>query len=163
MARLRRPRTPLAERLVETLDVVGRDAALADTLGVSAPTLQNYERGLNVPNAEFFSRLKVLSGVSVDWLLTGEGLMFDVQSPRLPTEAVIKTDMQSKYIKPIVLRLARIQKDKNLHLESDFVWWVVSSIHNALLEEHFGADVDTKEFDKLLTELIDKQMEIEGW
>ncbi len=89
--------------------------------------------------------------------------MYDEQKPKVPADAILKTDMQSKYIKPIVQRLARVQKDKDLHLEPDLVWWIVSSIHNALLEEHQGADVDTKEFDELLTELIDKQLEIAGW
>jgi transcriptional regulator with XRE-family HTH domain len=163
MAKPKNPRTPFAERLVKIVDMFESDHDLPTELGVSYTSLSEYQRGKSQPRGEFFERLQKLTGVNLNWLLTGEGLTFDEQTPKVPADAILKTDMQSKYIKPIVQRLARVQKDKDLHLEPDLVWWIVSSIHNALLEEHLGADVDTTEFDELLTELIDKQLEIAGW
>lgn len=163
MAKPRKPQTEFAARLNEALSDFQDGEELASRLGISFGALQNYRRGVRKPNIEFLENLKELTDVRVDWLLTGEGLMFDETPPKLPDGAPINVDMQSKYIKPIVLHLARVQKKKQIHLEPDLIWWIISSIHNALLEEHHGADVDSDEFNELLTELIDKQLEKGGW
>ncbi len=163
MAKPKRPTTPFAERLVEIIDLFEKEYDLPAELGVSYASLADYQRGKSEPRAGFMERLSKLTGVNLNWLMTGEGLMFDETPPKLLDGAPINVDMQSKYIKPIVLHLARVQKQKQIHLEPDLVWWIISSIHNALLEEHHGADVDSDEFDGLLTELIDKQLEVAGW
>src|SRR5262249_10510614 len=43
----------------------------AEEIGVSAPTVQNYERG-RLPEAEVLYRIAVIHGVTMEWLLMGE-------------------------------------------------------------------------------------------
>ncbi|EFL50722.1 helix-turn-helix domain protein [Solidesulfovibrio fructosivorans JJ]] len=44
----------------------------AKVMGVAGPTLYAYLRGKRVPSTEFLLNLKAKTGVSLDWLLTGE-------------------------------------------------------------------------------------------
>lgn len=51
---------------------------MAATLGMSAGVLRKYETGLNVPGGEALSAFAT-SGVNMNWLLTGKGLMSEAQ------------------------------------------------------------------------------------
>lgn len=163
MAKPKTPETPLAKRLVQIIDFINESGLDVTSLGVGKTALSEYQRGTKVPRSDFLVNLHSLCGVNLHWVLTGEGLMFEETPPKLPDGAPVNVAMQSKYIKPVLQHLARVQKQKQIHLEPDLVWWIISSIHNALLEEHHGANVDSDEFNELLTELIDKQLEKGGW
>jgi len=43
-----------------------------DKLGIGQGQLSKYELGLSVPNAEVLLKLKICSGKSIDWIVTGE-------------------------------------------------------------------------------------------
>lgn len=47
--------------------------AFADRLGTDKNTIGRYERGERLPDSAFLCRLHSLTGVSLDWLLTGSG------------------------------------------------------------------------------------------
>ena len=63
--------------LRERLDMSQR--AFAEMIGGLPPTtISKYEQGLIKPSAEILSKLGN-KGVNINWLLTGEGLMFETQ------------------------------------------------------------------------------------
>ena len=45
----------------------------AEKIGLSQRTIANYENGDNIPNAEVVTRISDIFGVSLDWLLNGQG------------------------------------------------------------------------------------------
>lgn len=68
--------TTTSVRLREALDTKGlkiKDAA--ETCGIPYRSFQNYTLGLREPNAEAFRLICTHLGVSLDWLLAGEGSM----------------------------------------------------------------------------------------
>lgn len=67
----------IATRLRSVLDQKGlsiREAS--DLVGIPYRTLQNYLLDEREPNAKAMGALRTHLGISVDWLLTGEGSMF---------------------------------------------------------------------------------------
>jgi transcriptional regulator with XRE-family HTH domain len=67
----------IATRLRSVLDLKGLSIKEAsDAVGIPYRTLQNYLLDEREPNAKAMSALRTHLGVSVDWLLTGEGSMF---------------------------------------------------------------------------------------
>ena len=49
---------------------------LADNLGISANSINNYENGRRKPNFEFLELLVQVYNVNLNWLITGKGEMF---------------------------------------------------------------------------------------
>ena len=47
----------------------------AEKIGLSQRTIANYENGDNIPNAEVVTRISDIFGVSLDWLLKGQGAL----------------------------------------------------------------------------------------
>lgn len=72
MGRTLKPSTPFAQRLILARGKKSR-AEVALALGCPVETLGNYERGRTFPDLERLRRLRQVLGVSLDWLLTGEG------------------------------------------------------------------------------------------
>ncbi len=72
------PRTALAARLLKLREATsGEDRdRFAMLTGISKSTIGNYERGDRVPDADMLNRYRAASGVSGDWLISGEGEMF---------------------------------------------------------------------------------------
>lgn len=64
--------------------------------GIRKGTLRNYIRGERVPDDAALILLKAATGVSIDWLLTGEGEMYAPAAP-LDTEAL--TEIVEKVLK----------------------------------------------------------------
>lgn len=72
------PKTELGKRLREVRLALGdplRDDA-ARKLGVSKSSIANYERGERVPDASVLETYRRKYGVDINWLLTGDGKMF---------------------------------------------------------------------------------------
>lgn len=74
MARPLKPATPFAERLIQARGAMSRDDAAA-ALGCKTDTLGDYERGRTFPPPEVLERVPDVYGVSLDWLITGQGEM----------------------------------------------------------------------------------------
>ena len=64
------------------MDIAGRirmvrgnlsQVKFAEKIGLSQRTIANYENGDNIPNAEVVTRISDIFGVSLDWLLKGQG------------------------------------------------------------------------------------------
>ena len=61
----------------------------ATKIGISQGAIQKWEENTSVPKADALARLKDAFGISIDWLLTGEGEMYGGQPPQTqhPAEA----------------------------------------------------------------------------
>ena len=71
--RPRKPKTDLAKRLISARESAGKSIdETAEFCGVSAGALANYERGDNVPDAEFLRNFVQLTGVDSWVLISGE-------------------------------------------------------------------------------------------
>ncbi|MDG3444696.1 helix-turn-helix domain-containing protein [Nitrospirillum amazonense] len=95
MARPLRPQNAFAERLIQARGEMSR-IEVAQKLDVNIETLGGYERGKNAPPYSFLADIKALYGVSLDWLITGEGEMRPSAQPQLEpvsTTEVLPVDL----------------------------------------------------------------------
>ena len=166
MARVRTPKTPFAERLNDVLVVYDDDfpkEKLAERLGVSFGTLQNYRRGERNPNVEFLETLKGLSGVNIEWLVTGEGIAFDPEKLDVPVSAAAQMNMKDGYVKAIVDRLIQVHSKTDRPINQELFWWVVTTVHQEFVERFDGADASADEMEPILDAFIDQQAKKAGW
>lgn len=78
----------IAARLRSVLDKKGLSIKEAsDLVGIPYRTLQNYLLDEREPNAKALSAIRTHLGISVDWLLTGEGSMTGVPAQQVQTGA----------------------------------------------------------------------------
>ncbi|WP_375704483.1 helix-turn-helix domain-containing protein, partial [Bartonella sp. AD328YNZD] len=72
------PKTELAKRLREIRHTLGfaERKQFAKHFDIPETTMRNYETGLQEPPASIMRIYKNRCGVSLDWLVTGEGEMF---------------------------------------------------------------------------------------
>ena len=79
----------IATRLRSVLDLKGLSIKEAsDLVGIPYRTLQNYLLDEREPNAKALSAIRTHLGISVDWLLTGEGTMTGAAPQQEQTGAV---------------------------------------------------------------------------
>jgi len=83
------PSTPLAKRLREVRKALGNPerAEFAVGLDISKSTIAFYERGERTPDANVLKQYRDRHGVDLNWLITGEGDMFqssEVEPTGLP-------------------------------------------------------------------------------
>jgi len=74
MPRKLKPSTPFGERMIQARGKLSRHA-LAELLDCPPNTLGNWERGRTFPDRDVLVRIRDVLGISLDWLLTGEGTM----------------------------------------------------------------------------------------
>ncbi len=74
MARPSKPKTALAQRLIDVRGQVTRED-FARSIEVIPGTYANYERGDAEPNSSVLGNLARVHGVNLHWLLTGQGSM----------------------------------------------------------------------------------------
>ncbi|MBD8890185.1 helix-turn-helix domain-containing protein [Labrenzia suaedae] len=55
-------------------------------LGISEGTYANYERGDRIPDVNLITKVSLSEGISLDWLLLGEGPMRRNETPALPSD-----------------------------------------------------------------------------
>jgi len=79
MARPEKIKTPVGQRLSDVRKELGfpERQPFAEALGVPKTTLGNYERGDRDPDLLLLSEYRDRFGVNINWLVTGEGEMFD--------------------------------------------------------------------------------------
>lgn len=139
MARPETLKTDLGRRLRAVREKLGDPPRedFARLLGISAKTLGNYERGDNVPDAEALSAYREKTRVSINWLLTGDGEIFD--SPPIPS-APGAVQFQSPGLQAQQLgRSARLGPDEIRRLERAII-----IIEQALADVRRDAPPDVK-------------------
>ncbi|MRH22687.1 S24 family peptidase, partial [Rhodovulum strictum] len=84
----------LGRRLTQVREAAGFKTRkeLAATLEMNAETLGGYERGTSIPDHAFLKLYKDKFGISIDWLVTGEGEMSLSDVPRSPWEPLLAQD-----------------------------------------------------------------------
>jgi len=89
----------IATRLRSVIDDRGMSIKEAsEVVGIPYRTLQNYLLGEREPNAKAMAAIRTHLGISLDWLLTGEGSMFlgvsagtsDAQAANQQEEAILE-------------------------------------------------------------------------
>ncbi len=65
-------REAVAGRIREIRGFKLTQGEFARRLGVSQAMLSKYERGQNTPTIDILLKLKIFSGRSIDWIVTGE-------------------------------------------------------------------------------------------
>jgi transcriptional regulator with XRE-family HTH domain len=99
------------DRLAGARDASGlSQKGLADKLGVKQSVIANWEQDTKEPRANRLQMLSGLLGVSLTWLLTGEG-----EGPEEPLEdAPVSTDMLALMAEMRVLRTQLLQSGEKL-------------------------------------------------
>ncbi|MBB4077046.1 transcriptional regulator with XRE-family HTH domain [Bartonella fuyuanensis] len=72
------PKTELAKRFREIRRALGfaERKQFAKHLGITAGSIGTYETGISEPTASVLSKYQEVCGISLDWLVTGNGEMF---------------------------------------------------------------------------------------
>lgn len=60
--------------------------ALADNVGIALQTVQNYELGKREPSFAFMYYLLTVYNVNINWLMTGQGQMFNAAQNEPPED-----------------------------------------------------------------------------
>ncbi len=116
----------LGDRLAAGRDAAGMtQAQLAQRLGVRAKTLRDWEDDVSEPRANRLQMLAALLGVSLRWLLTGEG--DDVAPPDAQGAAIdpaLKTALaELRSVRGDLLKLGeklgRLEKTLRLHMSDE--------------------------------------------
>lgn len=86
-----KPDGSIGSRLRDTLNSRGLSlASFASKSGIAYRSLQNYVAGEQNPGAEALLKIKEALGLSIDWLLTGEGSQFIEERDVTPRRATIR-------------------------------------------------------------------------
>lgn len=92
MARPSVAKTPFSQRLTAVREALGykERKAFAEKLNMHPDTLGGYERGDTFPDQQFLTHYKREFSVNLDWLITGDGRMFnsvaDIISERIAAD-----------------------------------------------------------------------------
>lgn len=94
-----KPKTELARRLCAARLALGFEQRkqFALHIGVHPGTLGKYEIGLSEPHASFLALYKTQCGISLDWLVTGKGDMYDHNGRKSPPLA--ESDINAAYLR----------------------------------------------------------------
>jgi transcriptional regulator with XRE-family HTH domain len=129
------PETPLGYRLREVRRHFGVEQRelFAISLGVSKDALAMYERGKNVPTATVLAAYREKYGVSLEWLVTGEGNMFaNPPKARIPEAPSVDPEIMKK-LSRIVIR-AYDDANANIKLRPEDVVAKTAELHNELVK-----------------------------
>lgn len=116
----------LGDRLAAARDAAGMtQSGLAQRLGVRVKTLRDWENDVSEPRANRLQMLAALLGVSLRWLLTGEG--DDVTPPEAegvqPDPKMQATLAELRTLRGEILRmgekLGRLEKSLRLQMTTD--------------------------------------------
>ncbi|XHC12327.1 helix-turn-helix domain-containing protein [Labrenzia sp. ac12] len=128
------PETELAKRLklLRKKSDTGDQKSFATALGVSQSALSNYEIGVREPTAAALTAYARVTGVSLDWLLTGEGPMF-ADPGKMPDQRSLRS------IDPVVIgeigrMILRIYKEEEVRLPPIVLLSEQARSYNALVE-----------------------------
>jgi transcriptional regulator with XRE-family HTH domain len=106
--------------------------SFAVALGVSQSALSSYERGQSDPSSKALAAYARLTGVSLDWLLTGEGGMFS--DPEKSSPARVRPEIDPVVIGEIGRLLVRVEKELGIDLPAIVLLAEQARSWNALVE-----------------------------
>jgi transcriptional regulator with XRE-family HTH domain len=119
LAREEKNKTALGQRLREVRRRLGDPERedLCLRLGISKQSLANYERGDRVPDATVLLAYRSSLGVNINWLVSGDGNMFDSEAVALDGNSAqllhdfkqLPEDRQLDIIDIVQITLKRVQ------------------------------------------------------
>jgi transcriptional regulator with XRE-family HTH domain len=133
MARPAKPKTALAQRLIELRGDHTKEE-FATALGVNPGTYANYERGISEPKVELLDRIADLFNADLHWLLTGK----PAPNSR-PTKAIARAPAsQSAVIDPDLLKqiariITRAHAEAQIRLPADAQATELANAYNLLM------------------------------
>lgn len=125
------PKTPLGARLRgirKKLNDVEREK-FAQSLGISKNTLAYYERGERTPDADVLERYRLIFGIDINWLLTGEGNMFTNAATAPTSLRIIDTNVLAE----ISGAVDDVYRSLGQHPSKKLITSVSADIYNAML------------------------------
>lgn len=127
MGRPTKPKTPLAQRLVETRGERAR-VDFSESLGIKIHNYTAYERGISVPSVEAMNLIAKHEGINLHWLLTGEGEMYlPDEPPTIPLDADL--------MEIVVEAVGEYQvKDKRFKFEHEKRWVIYMICYRKIAE-----------------------------
>lgn len=134
MGRSLKPSTPFAQRLIQARGEASR-TDIAKALGCPLETLGNYERGRTFPDQEMLGRLRKVLGVSLDWLITGDGAMRCGYPAPLATEG-----LDERFFVQIVGGIVDVLHGLGQPAEAEAVAILAASWYNDLIATCHSAD-----------------------
>lgn len=123
------PKTPLGRRLREVRRHFGVDnrEPFAKTLNISKDSLALYERGEAVPTATVLAAYREQYRVNINWLVLGEGEMFED-----PTLVPWKEELEPSLMKKLAGIVIRVHRDAGIRLHSEEVTSETTKFYNDL-------------------------------
>jgi transcriptional regulator with XRE-family HTH domain len=97
-------RAGVAKRLKALIDRSGGVRAFAAELDISSSLVSSYRHGRCLPNSESLKKIAETTGVSVDWLLFGDGGESPVMRGQTRSEATLAEDV-AEHVRREALRL----------------------------------------------------------
>ena len=79
---MKQTQNDISARIVEAFDFQP-DTEIAFILGASCKTVKLFTEGKKLPSSKMLLRIHKTTGVSIHWLLTGEGAKYPVPVPSL--------------------------------------------------------------------------------
>ncbi|SCY46385.1 hypothetical protein SAMN05216233_109212 [Desulfoluna spongiiphila] len=143
----------IAARLTEVINIKcdGKSTVFAKKAGIPVATFHNYMKG-RTPSAEAMFHVRETFGVNINWLLSGEGEMFDTEAVTAKTsddDLIMDLEVLHRIIKWVEEWLDRENKSLPPDKKARFI---------ALAYEYFttpkeggdGRDVNDKDMNKWL-------------
>lgn len=130
------------ERIKQALELVpGENVdAKAKALATTNASLYSYMNGKSLPQMPFLMNLRELTGINIDWLVSGEG----------DFRRVAKNEINLGYIQMIEDKLTRLLALINESLSNSEFVGIVLQIYNILLFEKFEEKDISDVIDKIL-------------
>lgn len=144
------PKTPLAARLREVRRRTGdpeRDE-FANSLGISKSTIAHYERGERTPDAIVLDTYRSKFGVNINWLVSGEGEMFEDTARAINNAPAF----QAQIVKKLARMVMRLHREASVKLQPEDVASEAILLYNDLAGRVNNL-ADTEEVDAVLPQV----------
>lgn len=152
--------------MADRLSIAVRDdeiASYAKKVGLDEETLRRYIAGREPPLNHLRSMAHV-SGVSLNWLATGEGSPHDPTNwVEIPPEIAAKLDMKEQYVHAIFTRIYTLQEQKKVRLNADTFYFALATIHQVMLDKFKGEDASFTDIESVLNEYVDNLLKRANW
>lgn len=137
--------------------------AFSKKSGVGYTPLRKYLNG-SKPGMDNLILIAKASGVSLEWLATGDGSPFEpYQVVEITPEVSGELDMKEQYVQAIFERIYTLQANSKAEMNAKSFYFTLSMLHQLMLERFGGKDVPDDQMASFLNEYVDKLVKKAGW
>lgn len=123
-------------RIAQIADILGTRTNAASVAGISADQLANYIKGQSKPSFPAMQKLCAATGVSLDWLATGEGPMAPGEDQPYPARAVQPGHRPGVRVVPAVPGIEMVAADESVVVLPRLAVRLSAGAGSALAEEN---------------------------